>query len=183
MRLRRVAVACTRNASCTFKKRDCFVGFNKETLSSLLVRHVFANPTSPERGATSGPQLLDQCKYALLDVAPADAIVRMQDSLFAGQDEDKLRKTLELADTYFDSNYHSGLASCLQYFWEHLEIMGHEANDKSASRPRRLSIASTLDSPHGFVQIHRLVIMTFTVRLHRGPHRRTSAPTCTLTSC
>ena len=55
----------------SLSERDAFLGFNEDTLPSLLVRELLAEQGDPDAAAVR-----DRCKHTLLDLMPADAIAR-----------------------------------------------------------------------------------------------------------
>ena len=149
-------VSRVKDASYTFNESDMFTGFNPDTLSSLLVSLLHSKGYSN----ASAKEVLSECQQMLLDVVPADAIVRMRDSLFGAQDADRQQEMTDLADTYFSTQYHAGLAPCLRHFWAHLDIM----DTSTQNRPD----TESQDPRHaGAGTAHSLVVMTFTAMVSK----------------
>ena len=129
-----------------------FCGFSDDKLSSLVVAEIYK---CAEDQVVDPAAVLDKCKRMLVDVAPADAMIRAELSMLA-QQPDGRQEVNDLTERYFETSYHSSLISCLEHFWNHLVVP--TSSNRSSAAPSITRQPSTAFS----ATVHRLVIMTFT---------------------
>ena len=88
-----------------FHKDDMFIGFNEDTLPSLVLH----NSQNPKRGKYD---ILEQCKQDLMLVASPDGVVRSLDSVLSRTRMDEVQL---LYKSYFRTPLHNGLEEYLRH--------------------------------------------------------------------
>ena len=142
---------CIALASCNtgggLTERDAFLGFTEDTLPSLLVREIQAEPGAPDAAAVRM-----RCKQTLLDLMPADAVARTELSDFAKEADNK-DELDNLVKAYYAQAHHAGLAECLMHYAPRLV---RRRDDRAAMAVEGV-VAEQQQQQH-----ERLLVLTFT---------------------
>ncbi|XP_046854625.1 uncharacterized protein LOC124447604 isoform X2 [Xenia sp. Carnegie-2017] len=108
-----------------FKEEDMFIGFNEDTLPSLVLYHSHDFVESKD-------VIVKKCKDDLMWIATPDGVLRTVESDRYNEDSGEVEK---LSNEYFEKPIHSGLASFILHFVkrQHLYINTYDAESEACS--------------------------------------------------
>ncbi|XP_046855114.1 E3 ubiquitin-protein ligase RNF213-like isoform X2 [Xenia sp. Carnegie-2017] len=105
-----------------FKEEDMFIGFNEDTLPSLVLYHSH-DSEEPEE------VVIKKCKDDLMWIATPDGVLRTVESDRYNEDPREVEK---LSNEYFEKPIHNGLASFLSHFVKRQHLF-HDVESETCS--------------------------------------------------